>query len=145
MSEPFKTLCISARLRQATRQANALYDAALAPHGINIAQFSLLRTIQRIDRPTLNQLSKDTGLDASTLGRNTRVLERAGLVQLEAGTDKRTRVLSLTENGLRISRAAKADWDAVQSDLKTRLGPGGYNTLFQLLDALDAHDKGLQQ
>ncbi|WP_050929662.1 MarR family winged helix-turn-helix transcriptional regulator [Aestuariivita boseongensis] len=142
MAEPFKSVCISTRLRRATRKANAIYDHAMEKHGITIAQLSLLRTIRRLERPTLNQLAQATELDASTLGRNMRVLEKAGLTRFEPGQDKRTRVLSLTEKGDAITDRANHDWDRVQSDLKSRLGPGGFDTLFQLLDALDPDNEG---
>ncbi len=142
MTDPYKTPCISARLRQATRQANGIYDQALASHGINIAQYSLLRTIQRLETATLSRLATETQLDASTLGRNVRVLEKLGLVTSEPGQDKRTRVHALTQQGLATSRAAHADWTRVQTQLISNLGPDGYDTLFHLLDALDPDRTG---
>lgn len=143
MSESYKTPCISSRLRKATRHANGIYDRAISHHGINIAQFSLLRAIQRLDQPTLNRLAAETDLDASTLGRNVRVLEKQGLVRSEPGRDKRTRVHALTEHGLQISRAARQDWEQVQGQLKAKLGPDGYDALFHLLDALDTNTTGI--
>lgn len=142
MTASYKTPCISARLRQATRKANGIYDEALKPYGINIAQFSLLRAIQRLDRPTLNDLAIETELDASTLGRNVRVLEKLDLVRSEPGQDKRTRIHSLTDRGKQISRKAREDWKKVQKQLKTNLGPEGYETLFRLLDALEPDRTG---
>lgn len=145
MRTPFKSTCISTRLRQATRKANAVYDDALEKYGITVVQLSLLRTIHRVGQPTLKRLAAETKLDASTLGRNVRVLEKANLIHFQPGTDKRTRVLSLTDHGTEITEEAAADWDRVQADLKSRLGPGGYETLFQLLDALDTDRKGHDQ
>ena len=142
MDQPFTPTCISTRLRQATRRANAVYDAALEKHGITVAQFALLRAIRRMGKPTLSKLAFETDLDASTLGRNLRVLEKADLVQFQSGNDKRTRVLSLTAHGAEVTEAAGSDWDQTQSDLKSRLGPDGYETLFQLLDALDPDREG---
>jgi len=143
MSEPYKTPCISSRLRRATRHANGIYDRAISRHGINIAQFSLMRAIQRLDQPTLNRLAMETDLDASTLGRNVRVLEKLGLVRSEPGRDKRTRVHALTDRGLQTSRDARKDWEQVQAQLKHKLGADGYETLFQLLDTLDTNTAGM--
>jgi DNA-binding MarR family transcriptional regulator len=39
------------------------------------------------------------GLDRSTLGRNVRVLEGAGLLKLTEGADQRNRLVCLTEAG----------------------------------------------
>lgn len=144
MTKPYQTPCISARLRQATRKANGIYDDALKHYGINIAQFSLMRAIGRLDQPTLNDLAMETQLDASTLGRNVRVLEKLDLVRSEPGQDKRTRVHSLTDRGLQISHEAREDWKKVQKRLKSNLGPDGYETLFRLLDALEPGKTGLK-
>lgn len=143
MTEAYETPCISARLRKATRKANGIYDQALKPYGINIAQFSLLRTIQRLDHPTLNSLAIETQLDASTLGRNVRVLEKLDLVRSAPGQDKRTRVHSLTDSGLKVSCAAREEWKQVQKRLKANLGKDGYETLFRLLDALEPDHTGI--
>ena len=39
--------CYCVALRKAARKVTSLYDAALEPTGVNLAQFSLLRTIER--------------------------------------------------------------------------------------------------
>ena len=41
------SVCYCSSLRAAARKTTALYDAALAPVGINVAQFGLLRRIER--------------------------------------------------------------------------------------------------
>ena len=41
-----RTPCYCAALRAATRKTTALYDEALAPVGIGVAQFSLMRRIK---------------------------------------------------------------------------------------------------
>ncbi len=46
MSHP----CFCILLRQAARKTSSVYDNALAPLGINVAQFSTLRKIRRVKK-----------------------------------------------------------------------------------------------
>lgn len=70
--------CICTHLRRAARGVSRHYDEALAGFGVNVAQFSLLRHLQRLDRPSITTLAEAMGLERSTLGRNLRVLEAEG-------------------------------------------------------------------
>lgn len=133
-----RSVCVSTRLRRAARQAGREYDAALSECGVNVAQFALLRAIEGMREPNFSDLAAETGLDASTLGRNLRVLERLELVAFKAGTDKRTRIVDLTEAGIHTIRDAGPKWAKAQNDLETRLRDlGGRASLFDMLDALE--------
>ena len=43
----FETPCACSTLRRAARAVTAVYDAALAPSGLRITQFSILRKLAR--------------------------------------------------------------------------------------------------
>ena len=131
-------VCFSTRLRKAARAANRRYDIALSDLGVGVAQYALLRALQRLGGPTINTLATDTRLDPSTLGRNLRVLERGGLIAFSPGEDRRTRVITVTPRGQDLLGRAFDRWRSVQSDLEARLGPGGREALFALLDTLEA-------
>ena len=94
------TSCYCNELRKASRRLTAVYDEALAPAGVNLAQYSLLRNIGRKAPVSLTELGQITELDRSTVGRNARVLERMGLVAFSSGEDQRETMLSLTAHGL---------------------------------------------
>ncbi len=115
--------CLCANVRRAALALTALYDEALAPHGIKVTQFSLLCAIARRKDPNLTELSVATGLDRSTLGRNLRVLEGMGLVAPAAGDDGRDRIVALTARGRATVRAAARSWSRVQDSLTGNLGP----------------------
>ncbi|UCE32503.1 MAG: winged helix-turn-helix transcriptional regulator [Burkholderiales bacterium] len=120
--DPTACFCINAR-----RAAGALtrrYDQALAPVGLKVTQYSLLRTIQRLRRPAITALAAATGLERSTLGRNLRVLERRGLVALSPGADERERVARLTEVGSGLLRRAMPLWSRAQSEVDAMLPDG---------------------
>lgn len=114
--------CYCANVRRAALALTARYDEALAPHGLKVTQFSLLHSVARRGRANLTALAAATGLDRSTLGRNLRLLEAAGLVALASGEDLRDRVATLTPDGRARLRAAGTAWRAVQSDLEAALG-----------------------
>ncbi len=85
--------CLCTNLRRAARGVSRHYDGALDGFGINVAQYSLLCNLQRLDQPSISSLADAMGLDRSTLGRNLRVLEGEGLVRLVEGDDLRNRLV----------------------------------------------------
>ncbi|MBL0278038.1 MAG: winged helix-turn-helix transcriptional regulator [Anaeromyxobacter sp.] len=118
--DPVSCLCTNAR--RAALVLTARYDAALAPHGLKVTQFSLLHAVKRHGAPNLTRLAEATGLDRSTLGRNLRGLEGLGLVALSPGDDLRDRVVTLTEAGRERLRQAGEAWRALQGSLGAALG-----------------------
>ena len=129
-------LCICIAVRKASRRLTARYDEALAPVGINLAQFSLLRSIRRHGPVSLTRLSELTELDRSTLGRNVKVLERMGLCAPADAGDKREAAIVLTTEGKHILAAAEPLWATAQTDIRTRIGADGAQQLEALLGAL---------
>lgn len=121
-------------LRLATRRIGSVYDRALAPVGINIAQFSLLRTIQRRQPVSLTELARSVELDRSTLGRNVRVLERLGLAAMDRGKDDhREAAVKLTARGVDILQQAVPLWGDCQRKIETQLGPVKVTALQEIL------------
>lgn len=128
--------CYCTVLRSATRRLAASYDAALAPAGINTAQFSLLRTVSRLQQTILTELGRRMELDRSTVGRNVRVLERMGLVQVGRGDDHREATVELTTRGMEVLEQAVPLWESVQLVLEERMGPEATRNLHALLNQL---------
>jgi len=119
--DPVACLCTNAR--RAALALTSLYDEALAPHGLKVTQFSLLRAIERNGARNLTALAQATGLDRSTLGRNLRVLEGERLVRLRAGDDQRDLVVAVTARGRSRLREAGQDWGRLEDSLRDSLGP----------------------
>lgn len=132
-----KTHCLCTKLRRATRGVTRIYDDALRDVGLNVAQFSLLRHLQRLDQPSISVLAEAMGLDRSTMGRNLKLLQEEGLISLGEGTDQRSRVVQLTALGIERLEQAVAPWQHVQVQLAGYLGEEKRELLFQLLDDLE--------
>ncbi len=124
-----QTRCYCAALRAASRKTTALYDEALAPAGIGVAQFSLMRRIERAGKPSLTEIARLAELDRSTIGRNVRVLVRSGLVAETAAEDQRETAVALTEAGAETLRRAAPLWNDAQRRIEAALGGAGAEAL----------------
>ncbi|MDT9600784.1 MarR family winged helix-turn-helix transcriptional regulator [Sphingosinicella rhizophila] len=131
------TSCVCAKLRRTARTAAALYDEALAPSGLTVAQYSLLRTLQRAGPSSLTKFAALSGHDRSTLNRTLAPLEKAGFVRSSCGTDQRTRIVTATETADRRLELAEPYWAAAQDRLGATLG-ADRDALFAMLDRIEA-------
>ncbi|WP_137885197.1 MarR family winged helix-turn-helix transcriptional regulator [Pseudomonas sp. 2FE] len=134
------THCLCTKLRRATRSVSRLYDDALRDIGLNVAQYSLLSHLQRLDQPSISVLAVAMGLDRSTLGRNLKVLQAEGLIVLGEGEDHRSRLVQLSAAGRERIALALVAWKKAQADLAQRLGEGKREALLMLLDDLESID-----
>ncbi|MDR3373003.1 MAG: MarR family transcriptional regulator, partial [Ancalomicrobiaceae bacterium] len=107
----------------AARKVTAIYDEALSPIEVNIAQFSLLRRIAHKEPISLTDLAAVCELDRSTVGRNAKVLERRKLVATVKAKDQREACLTLTAAGRNVLEVGAPLWAAVQARLTAAIGP----------------------
>ena len=115
-----RCLCLS--VQRAARALARRFDAALKPYGLTNGQFSILMSLNRPEPPRISDLAPFLALDRTTLTAALKVLERRGLVVTVADpADKRTRRLSLTEEGRGLLKQALPAWraahDALDADL----------------------------
>jgi DNA-binding MarR family transcriptional regulator len=132
------TPCACTRARRAARSLTNLYDSSLKPVGLQITQFSLLRTIERMAPVNVSTLADAMLLDRSTLGRNLTVLERRGLLVLTAGSDQRDRSVTLAPSARRLLQKALPRWEEAQRTVAKSLGKRGVAELFGLLEKVEA-------
>lgn len=128
--------CYCIVLRKASRRLTSLYDEALEPFGINLAQYSLLKNVVRKAPVSLTELGRLLDLDRSTVGRNARVMVRMGLLAMGPGEDQREQALSPTERGSEVFARAVPVWERVQEDIEAKLGPQKAEQLQSLLAEL---------
>jgi DNA-binding MarR family transcriptional regulator len=131
------TQCTCNKVRRAARVLSRLYDEALAPAGLRVTQFSLLRAAQRLGEVCISELAAATGHERSTLTRTLRVLQQEGLVRLVGGDDQRTRRVALTERGRAAIERALPYWDGAQARIGRELGADRRSALFALLDDVE--------
>ena len=121
--------CACFNLRKAARAVTQAYDAALEPSGLRATQFSLLVAVASLGAPTVGGLAEAMVMDRTTMTRNLRPLERARLIALTAGEDRRVRHVALTAEGRRRLDDALPMWRRAQLRLVEGLGPGRWDRL----------------
>ncbi len=127
--------CLCGRLRRATRTLSRLYDEALEPSGLTITQFSIMRTLTRLDHPTLGELADETSHEKSGLWRTLQPMIREGLI--ETGADGRVQRVKLSDQGLMALVRAMPMWREAQGRVDRVLGPRG-RALIDLLSDVEA-------
>jgi DNA-binding MarR family transcriptional regulator len=128
-----RTLCNCLALRQASRHLTQMYDQTLAPSGLRTTQYSLLHRLQQHGPRTVNELAEQLVMDPSTLTHNLRPLLKDGYVVLQAGTDRRKRVVSLTAEGKAVYRRARALWLHAQAEFESAFGSDEAAALRELM------------
>ena len=125
--------CHCTVVRRLARNVSALYDEALRPVGINIAQFAILRKIERAGSVSLTELGRLSDLDRSTVGRNAKILERMQLIAAQPGRDKREAALVLTEAGVQRLAAGAPLWQRAQDNIAAAIKPADAEHLRAIL------------
>jgi len=124
--------CACFDLRKATRAVSRLYDDCLRPLGLNITQYSLLRVIEP-EQISVSALSRAMVMDRTSITRALVPLERDGLIRSRAGSDKRTRIVSLTKRGAKLLAKARPRWDEAQKTFLNLIGDERWTVMRGLL------------
>ena len=130
--------CACGRLRRATRALTQLYDDLMAPSGLRVTQFSLLRTLSREGPSRMSALAESLLLDRTALSRTLDPLVARGMVAIVPGRDARTRQISLTRDGEKALRSAERYWMRAQAQVTVRLGARKVDALVATLRELEA-------
>lgn len=125
--------CTCFRLRKLARLVSQRYDRELAPAGININQYSILRRAQREPRG-VSELARELGMDRTTLTRDLKPLIAAGWVELTSGEDARLRLVHITASGKRLLARAQPLWRKAQDAIDDSLGANHIAALHGQLD-----------
>jgi DNA-binding MarR family transcriptional regulator len=131
-----ETVCACTKLRRSARIVSNLYDEALAPAGFTVAQFSLLRMLQRAGPCSLTELAAATGHDRTTLNRTLQPLEDAGMIASATGKDQRARIVAVTNKARAAMRGAQSRWEEAERKIDEALG-ADRTALFAMLDRVE--------
>lgn len=123
------TLCTALNLRKASRVVTKLFDEALKPLGVRSTQLPVLVTLKMLGPTTMRQLSAELVMSPTTLTRNLKPLLNRGMVQVLSGEDKRTREISLGEQGRKLLEEAVPLWEKAQGFTIESLGQPRWRSL----------------
>ena len=130
-----KTLgCTNFKLRQLMRRVAQHYDLEMAGAGLKTTQYSLLSHVLKLEPLRPGKLAQCMKMSASTLTRNLKPLVDAGWLELAAGSDARSRSVTITPAGRAKREEALRHWKLVQQSLNQRLGAGRVLALHGLIN-----------
>lgn len=125
---PFETTlyvrdhCLCLAAQRAARALARRFDEALRPVGLTSGQFSLLMSLNRPSPPTLGSVADLLAMDRTTLTANLKPLERRNLISAAPDpADRRSRRLSLTDQGLAVLAAGTPIWTRVHGEIDSEL------------------------
>ncbi len=114
--------CLCLHTQRAARALARRFDEALKPTGLTNGQFSLLIALDRPQPATMGPVAKLLAMDRTTLTAALKPLERQGLVRVNANpSDRRSRILELTDEGRDRLAAAIPIWRNTHADIETNL------------------------
>ena len=128
------TGCTNFKLRQLMRRVSTHYDAEMAKAGLKTTQYSLLSHVLKLGPLRPGELARAMTMDASTLTRNMKPLVTTGWIALDAGSDARSRVVSITKAGRDKRNEAQPHWKAAQDSINQLLGAQRVQALHSLVD-----------
>ncbi len=108
----------------ARRTANLLtrhFNRHLAPFGLEITQVQLLAVVASGNANSASDIARFLGIERSTLARNLKPLESAGLIERKKSGGRKV-VPVLTEKGEQLSVELHAAWERAQQELTSHLG-----------------------
>ena len=121
--------CACFNLRKAARIVTQIYDGALRPTGIRATQFALLVHASVMGPVPLTKLAEAMATDRTTLARNLELLWKEGLLTIENGKDRRSRIINITDGGLKKLAEAYPIWKRTQEEAKGIIGPGDWSEM----------------
>lgn len=127
--------CLAVRVRLLSRRLSRIYDAALRPLGLTVAQLNLLSVIEVVGSAPAGRVAELLAMEISTLSRNAHLMESAGWITVDPANSGNGRILALTQAGAEKLRESKPAWEEAQTQARNLLGPEGSHDLKRIGDA----------
>jgi DNA-binding MarR family transcriptional regulator len=136
--------CTCTHIRKAARVITQFYDTFLQPSGLRMTQFIVLVVVALSEQETVMRLAEKLAMDRSALARSLKSLEDQGLLIVEPGSDRRTRLVRLTEEGRHALTRTLPYWRQAQEQLITRFGEQQARLLLAELKSIESLSKSIE-
>jgi DNA-binding MarR family transcriptional regulator len=144
-SVPFATTlrvrdcCLCLHVQRAARALARRFDEALRPVGLTNGQFSLLMSLNRPEPASMASVANLLAMDRTTLTAALKPLHLRGLVHItREAEDRRSRRLSLTQEGMDLLAAATPIWEQTHREVESLLKDGEPDRLRVSLHAVSS-------
>lgn len=113
--------CICYQTRMTAHAVTRAYNRALAPLSLEVTQFNILAALATAKTGSVTALSDALALDRTTMTRNLKRLESAGLVSVTSGPGRAVKP-ALTSSGVTLLAAAIPLWEAEHAKMESAVG-----------------------
>ena len=107
--------CVALKVRRLARRVTRLYDDALRPHGLTVAQFGLLTALIRLGPTSPAALARALDLEKSTLSRNLARMAEHGWISNDEAAAGRGVEIKVLAAGRRMFERTYPAWQAAQA------------------------------
>ena len=128
--------CLAARVRLLNRAVSRVYDTALRPYDVTVAQLNLLSAVGHLQPVPAHKLADLLSLQISTLSRNMHLMEESGLIDIAQAERGNGRILTLTKAGARKLEELLPAWQEAQREAAELMGPDARRAVKGLADGL---------
>jgi DNA-binding MarR family transcriptional regulator len=136
--------CTCTHIRKAARVITQFYDPFLRPSGLRMTQFIVLVVVALSEQETVMRLAEKLAMDRSALAHSLKSLEDQGLLIVEPGSDRRTRLVRLTEQGRHALTRTVPYWRQAQEQMITRFGEEQARLLLADLKSVESLSKSIE-
>jgi DNA-binding MarR family transcriptional regulator len=121
-SRPY--LCYALAARKSARHLSRLYDRHLAPAGLSVSQFSILRLLKEHGRLKITELAEIMIMERTSLVRALKPLQASGWIVNERSGDGRAFDVMLSPSGMEKVAEAIPYWTEAQAAFEGEVGRG---------------------
>ena len=114
--------CVFSRTRMLDRVLSRHFDEALAPLGVRANQLTVLALIGAMDGLCASDVARYLEMDRSTVSRGLVLLRTRGWVEESSGATKRSRCLTVTEEGRVLLQETLPLWRSAVEGARDVLG-----------------------
>jgi DNA-binding MarR family transcriptional regulator len=119
-SRPY--LCYALAARKSARHLSRLYDSHLAPAGLSVSQFSILRLLKEHGRLKITELAEIMIMERTSLVRALKPLQASGWVVAERSDNGRAFDVTLSPSGTEKVGEAIPLWAEAQAAFEGEVG-----------------------
>lgn len=132
-SQEFIDTCSWFLMRKVVRSLTNFINDSFKESGILSTQLGALAILAVNQELSISEIAKELVMDQTTATRNIQNLEKLQFVTLQEGTDKRVKLVSLTDKGKRKLEEVLPIWDQDQGMLNQALGMDKITSLDSIL------------
>ncbi|MGB3049644.1 MAG: MarR family transcriptional regulator [Polyangiales bacterium] len=128
--------CLARRVLMLTRTIGGLYNEALRPLGVTVAQLNLLVIVTKRGPVSPGEVAKRLNMEKSTMSRNVRLTEDHGWLSVSPGPSGRSQSLTIQPKGRKLIEKALPLWQGAQERASELLGERGARSIYTIADTV---------